>query len=286
MKPPCFIDNMPESVYHDDPCPGPSLSSSIATKIVQDSPLHGWLAHPKFGNYQKPPTADMEYGTLMHALLLGRPVNVTEVPERDFRKKIAQEMRDAARATGSIPMLSHEWRELQETVQEVRAELILSGIRFDGKSERTALWFEETASGPIRCRGRMDHTDLERLDPMIYDIKTCTSAHPNDIRNSVVKFGADLQRAAYISAVEKIHPELAGRVEYRWIHIEIMPLDCPKRVIITISEADGSMRELGERKWQKACRIWAECMRINHWPAYSTGVVRLESRPWELEQAI
>lgn len=285
MNPPCFIDDMPEAVYHADPCPTPSLSASIATKIVKDSALHGWMAHPKMGEWRESPSNEQEFGILMHALLLGQPVGVVQVHAKNFRTKVAQQERDDARDNGLIPMLAHEWHDLADVVIEARSELALSGVHLIGKSERVAVWYEPTASGPVLCRGRMDHTDLERSDPFIFDLKTCASANPLDIRNSVVKFGSDLQRAAYISAVEKIHPELAGRVEYRWVHIETLPIGCPRRVIVTVSEADGSMRELGERKWQRACRVWAECLERNHWPAYSTGVVRLDARPWELEQA-
>ena len=38
------IHNLSAEVYHADPCVKPSLSSSIANVLLQQSPLHAWMA--------------------------------------------------------------------------------------------------------------------------------------------------------------------------------------------------------------------------------------------------
>ena len=35
--------------YHSDPCPAPSLSSTIAKKLVSASAMHAFCEHPKLG---------------------------------------------------------------------------------------------------------------------------------------------------------------------------------------------------------------------------------------------
>jgi hypothetical protein len=287
INPPCFIDDMDEKSYHADPCPTPSLSASIATKIVRDSPWHGWAAHPKLGNYREPPSKEMEVGTLIHAMLLGQNTRVAVIDAKHFRTKAAQEQRDEAREGGAIPILVHDYADLEVTVDAIKTELVAKGVLLDGmdgKSERVAAWEEVTATGPILCRGMMDYTDLDSSQPVIYDLKSCHSAHPETIRKHIVTYGYDLQRAAYLSAVSKIHPELAGRVEYRWVFMELLEPEAPKRVIVTVAEASGTMRELGERRWQMACNKWSFCLKNNYWPGYVDGVLQVEAKPWDLEQ--
>ena len=36
-----------DEVYHADPCPSPSLSSSIANLVIDKSLMHAWRAHPR-----------------------------------------------------------------------------------------------------------------------------------------------------------------------------------------------------------------------------------------------
>ena len=71
MDPGVYYD-LPEHEYHSDPCDSPSLSASIAQTIVLESPAHAWLQHPRFGGKQIEPTKEMDRGTLVHALLLGK----------------------------------------------------------------------------------------------------------------------------------------------------------------------------------------------------------------------
>lgn len=285
---PHFIDGMSELVYHSDPIDAniPSLSASIATKIVRDSPYHAYLAHPRLGNHREPPSREMEMGTLLHAAILGQPLNVQVIDAKDYRTKAAQYDRDLARDEGRIPLLAREQGDLVETVEALRKELLYKGIELEGQFERVVAWEEQTLRGPVLCRGRLDCPMLDRPAPVIYDIKSCHSAHPEAIRQHVVGYGYDTQRAAYMSAVEKIRPELAGRVEYLWIFFEVMPAGSPRRVLVTVAEAAGSMRELGERKWQNACEIWADCLATDRWPAYSESTVRVEARHWELEGSL
>ncbi len=285
MNPPCFIDDMDEQVYHADPCQTPSLSASIATKIVTQSPLHGYMAHPKLGNYREDASPEMDVGTMIHASLLGQTLNVTLIDAKDFRTNAAKQSRDDALEAGSIPVLAHKYEDLLIVSKEIGPALTDKNIDLTGKSERVAIWQEETPSGLILCRGMMDHTILEETPrPIVYDLKTCHSAHPEAVRKHITAYGYDIQRAAYLSAIEKIYPDLAGRVLYQWVFIEILPPEAPKRVIITVAEASGSMRELGERRWQTACNTWAYCLKTDHWPDYSSVVLQVEARNWELEQ--
>ena len=42
-----WLLDMPEADYHKDPSPTPSLSSSIAKLLVNESPYHAYRQHPR-----------------------------------------------------------------------------------------------------------------------------------------------------------------------------------------------------------------------------------------------
>ena len=41
------IYNILAEQYHADPCVTASLSSSIAKILIEQSPMHAWMAHPR-----------------------------------------------------------------------------------------------------------------------------------------------------------------------------------------------------------------------------------------------
>jgi hypothetical protein len=260
--------------YFADPCDVPSLSSSIAHVIDSESPMHARARHPKFGGFSRPPTKSMDNGSLSHALLLGAGKGIKVIDAENFKKKVAQEERDAARDEGLIPVLKAEYEEALVTAEILRARFAQKGISLDGKSEVTALWSERASSGAeVQCRGMIDHLTL----PRVYDIKSTRSAKPDVCRRHVESYGYAIQRAAYVSAVERIHPELAGRVDFIFVFYETEP-----PYDVTPVRLSGAFRELGERGWRRAVDRWEECLRKDEWPGYTSGTIELEPSPWAL----
>ena len=260
--------------YHADPCKVPALSSSIAHVIDTESPLHAWSRHPKLGGVPRQPTKSMESGSLSHALLLGDGKDIRIIDAGDYKTKAAKADRDAARDAGEIPVLRDDYEEALKTSVILRARFADHGIRLDGKSEVTALWTERARDGAeVQCRGMMDHLKL----PRIYDIKSTRSANPDVCRRHVESYGYAIQRAAYASAVERIKPEFAGRVDFIFVFYELEP-----PYAVTPARLSGSFRELGARGWRRAVDRWEECLRTNRWPGYADGIVELEPSPWAL----
>jgi hypothetical protein len=249
--------------YHADPCTVPSLSSSIAHILVTESELHAWAAHPKLGNKRKPKSSKaFDHGSLVHELILGEGRGYVAIDADDYRTKKAQEQRDAARAEGKTPVLSHQLTEARESAAIIMAELINRGVRLNGTSEVAILWVEQADDGtPVQCRAMLDHLAADLCG--IWDLKTTESCAPEKVRASIESYGYDIQATAYLSALAAVKPELAGRVPYTWIFVEN---DQPYAV--NICEMDGTMRELGMLRWRRAVNMWAQCMRTNTWPGY------------------
>lgn len=260
--------------YHRDPCPEPSLSSSVAKLLVDRSPAHARAAHPRFGGESNAPSAAMDRGSLIHKLVLdaGAPLRVIEAD--DWRTKAAREQRETARDNGEIPVLARVHAEASKVAETIRARLADRGVVLDGESELACVWTEQTVSGPIWCRSLFDHV---RESGVIYDLKSSVSAHPRACVRHVLDYGYDIQRAAYVRALERARPELAGRVEVVFLFVELEP---PYAVLP--ARLDGRLRAYGERRWITACEAWGQALRTDYWPAYTddSAPVYLEAPGW------
>lgn len=278
MNPTARILDVTSEEYFDDPCEVPSLSQSIAHTLITKSPAHAWLRHPKLGNQPRPPTSATNDGSIIHRLLLGKGTEVCVISGfDDFRKKAAQEARDEAIAKGLIPMLEQRYEGILAAAAQLRRNIASYGIELDGASEVPVEWREPGNIGDVLCRGLLDHLVLER--GTIYDVKKIVSADLRTCARHAIEYGYDIQYAAYTSAVEKLRPDLSGRIDYVWLFCEIEP---PYAVVP--ARPDGALRELGERRWSRAVTLWEDCLARDFWPTYTRTITTIEAPTWALAQ--
>lgn len=269
--------------YHADQVGAtvPTLSASVAGTLVKKSPKHAWRQHPALGGRGRVRKSSDEQaqGTLIHALVLGKGLDQVEIIDaKDYRSKAAQELRDSAEAAGKTPILVHKLAPMQKTAYDIVAAIEDAGFNLGGISEAVATWTEDTEAGPVLCRGMMDHVHVS--DGVIIDLKTCHNAHPRSCESHILEYGYDLQRAAYVSALGKINPDVEGRIVYKWVFAEI---DGGELIDVSIAEASGTLRELGAARWKRACETWAVCLRDNYWPGYG-GAVLLEAPVYAMKE--
>lgn len=274
--------------YHRDPCERPSLSASCANVLLAKSAYHAWLQHPRLGGVQREATDAMDAGSLLHALLLEGGAGVEVIDAEDFRTNAAKTARDAARAAHRVPVLAKVYDAACALADDVGAQLRALGIDLaTGESEVSVEWTETTDDGTdVLCRGRMDHLWLDR--GLILDLKTCQSAHPRAVTKHVEAYGYHIQRAAYVSAMNKIRPDLAGRNPdpFTFVFCETLPAASKRRAIVQPVKLDALFRETGERRWKRAVETWARCIATDEWPAYApTGETMVVEAPgWTLAE--
>lgn len=261
--------------YHRDPCPRPSLSSSIATTLVTRSPLHAHAQHPRLGGLERETTEEMNFGTVVHALVLGKGAAIEEMPFDDYKTNRAKEARDNAIACGHLPVKSKHLERARTATTEITRQLALRGIVFGGESEVAIEWEEESPIGPVLCRSMLDHVLLE--DALVVDLKTSGNAHPEAFAKSAINFGYDIQSVVYPAALEALHPQLAGRVDFVFAVVEPVP---PYAVLV--ARPTGNMRELGTRRWLRAVESWAECTAAQKWPGYGDGIGFVDVPVWAI----
>ena len=272
-----------EQEYHADPCPSPSLSSSIARTLISQSALHAWFEHPKLNPAHQAEEDDkFDVGTAAHAYLLQGESRVAVLNYRDWRTNDAKAAKALARKEGKIPLLADRWGEIQAMAEAVRRQLELheepprplSG----GRPELTLVWQEDG----IWCRARLDwlHDNERTID----DLKTTEgSAQPDAwIRNQLYGNGYDVQAAFYLRGLRAV---LKRDGVFRFVAAESRP-PYAASVIGLAPEA----LELGHKKVEHAIAAWRHCLESGTWPGYPTRTCWAEVPAWEsarwLEQSV
>ena len=267
--------------YHADPCETPSLSASIAKMLIEKSPKHAWLAHPKLGAHSFESTQAMDDGSVIHKLILGKGVDIVEVDAEDFKTKAAREIRDAAKDAGKIPVLVSRMDELRVAADAIKAQLVDFGIELSGQSELAATWTEEAGmSGEyIQCRCMFDHVILNRAS--VFDVKKIVSADPETIARQMYSLGYDVQWAAYTGAVRALKPEHVGREQFTFIFCEIEP-----PYSVTPVRPDGQFRQIGTARWERAKELWHRCLKTGKWPGYTESILSVSPPGWAIAREL
>lgn len=291
--------DVPEDVYHADPCEQPSLSSSLARVIVTESVQHAWHLHPRLGSKKRQTGKAALEGQILHALSLGQPLPdcVVILEHADFRSKAAREARDSAKAAGKTPLSSTEFQRLKTQALELReqqerdAELVAAGmakglVPYDGAPEVTIIWTEESFWGPVTCRARLDKLQVHgqpgsTTGATIHDLKRVDSAAPARVEQKIRQYGYHIQAAAYRRAVLSKFPSIPAP-DFLLHFVEGAPC-----YGYTPTRLSPDYLELGERQWLQAVEAWGRGLHTGEWPAYlEPGTVHTVSpRPWQVAEA-
>lgn len=270
---PGFYD-LTEAEYHADPVHAPSLSSSIAKVMVDETPLHASLRHPRLTKQDEDTDATRarEIGTAAHKIILGRGVKVQAIDAADYRSKDAKELRAALYAGGIQPILRDDLTKASNLAGSVnRALAKIDGCaRFAdphaGKAEQVLIW--QDIGGPM-CRAMIDWLDVE--ETTVWDVKTTAAGLSDRSIANLISGGYDLSAAFYIRGLSQLLPNTAGRWKFRWIFVE---QDEPHEV--RVIQADGATLALGDKKAAFAIELWRRCMEAKSFPGYPRKIQRID----------
>jgi hypothetical protein len=219
-------------------------------------------------------TAAKTRGKIIHRLLLGKGADVVVCNVDAFRSNAAKAMRDEAIAAGKVPIIARKYDEMVAAAETIKCNLMTEfGIDLGapgGESEVAIEWYEDGVHGPVLCRCRMDRVHLDT--GLILDVKSIHSADPETCGKQAVEYGRDIQDAAYRSALERLRPELSGRTQMLFLHVEIDP-----PYAVYPGPLDGELRELGRQRWERAVFLWEDCVKFNRWPSYTNQVTPIRA---------
>lgn len=265
-----------EAEYHRD---RGSLSVSGAKLLLPPS------CPAKFREQQDnppPPKPHFDFGTLAHALILGKGPEieilypeihglkadgtVADVPSMTGMWKKAAA---AARAKGRLPVSSDDYKAAQAMRDAVMAHPVAGGLFTDGEAEVSAYRTDEETG--VRLRGRMDWL---REDGSIVDLKTSATANPAELVRKFWQFGYFMQNAWYVDLLG--NPD----AEFTFVVVEkVAPY------VVTVLRYDTDAVAEGRRLNRLAIDTYAKCMTENTWPSYADQLVTLRLPPWVRPQA-
>jgi len=258
--------------YNADPCPEPSLSRSVLVTLMERSPRHAWLQHPRLNPSHEPVNKTaFDLGQAAHALLLQGEDVVTVIEAENYKTKAAQEARDAARAAGKVPLLPDQAAEVKAMVNSARAQLQRhpdGRDAFTGTPEVTLAC--QDAEFGFWCRIRCDDFTAGRM--VLFDYKTTTDASPDAWARRAFDHSLHVQEAFYARIIR----QLTGTYpKFRFVVQEVKP---PYALIVY--EFDPQARAIAEARVYEGMRRWHWCLNNDRWGGYVARVHTIETPPW------
>jgi hypothetical protein len=269
------VYDIPAAHYHADPCPEPSLSSSICKMLCLESAAHAFHAHPRLNPGASEEEAErFDIGTAAHALLLEGRTAIAIIDAKDYRTLDAKSQREAAYARGLTPLLAARWADVQAMVASAREQLQehtdgAAAMFTNGQAERTLVWRD----GDVWCRARLDWLRVGSVagvgvniaDPLarasIDDYKsTGATANPDAWTRSMFFAGFDLQAAWYIRGLKAL---TGVEATFRFAVQETYP---PYALSVIGLNPDALL--LAEKKCLYALDKWREARASGKWTGY------------------
>lgn len=278
---------MTEAAYHSDPAPEPSLSRSIAQKLILESPRHAFAAHPRLtkqADTEDKNSRARDIGSAAHALLLRQPTEIVVLEYDDFKKKAAQEERADAQERGAIALLQADFETVEAMVKVAKTDLAdneHAAIRSLANPESDEVAFNEvTAMWRDRCgenwaRARMDRLSVLPERVSIIDYKTTElSAAPAKVNHAIFSNYYHFQDGFYRRGVRQLIPEIDQHEKKLSFLFVVQEQFAPFE--ITVTEVDDAGRLIGEKMASDAFMLWRKCVSENWWPGYPKGIIRAE----------
>lgn len=246
-----LVLNLPEATYHAHP----SLSSSGA-KLLLDSPaLFDWVMNQG----HRTEKAAFDFGSAVHAEVLGTGYGVAELDFDNYRTGAAQKARDDARDAGLIPMLKKEMEDVHATAQAVlRHPMARALLERDGNPEASVFVTDPVTGVPMRCR--FDFLPDDRN--VAVDLKTARKggARPHKFATAIVEYGYDVSWAHYT-----LTADLAGETVNDMVFL-VVETEPPFH--INTFKLDADFKEIGTAKARIARDRYARALETGEWPGY------------------
>ena len=264
----------PEERYHEDPCPEPSLSASVAKIAYGKCLSKAKAAHPRLRDPDYPedevaeeqanPPWYRDVGSAVHSLVLMAGQEVVEVKAKDWRSGPAKELRAALRLERKTPLLTKHYdrafrmaARLRPALQNIMGSDFAAEAMACSKSEFG--WW---------TRSLLDasSTDLRQ----IVDLKcTALDVNPHDAARTVSRNGNQFQSQFYIRNLDQLDPGGMGRRRFNFVFQEFQ---YPHEIAIV--HPDPALASLGDEQVERALRLWDQAMKTGRWPGYP-----IESQP-------
>lgn len=248
--------------YFADPCPTPSFTQSLCKIMIERSPRHAWIAHPRLNpQFEYDDDTKFDLGNVAHRLILGRGKDIEVVQFADWRTNASQEARETAADQGKIAVLQHQFEQASDMAAAARKQLDRhedQSAFSNGQAEVMIAWEEDG----VWFRSLIDwlHDDLRTVD----DFKsTKMSVAPHVIGLRAQSAGWEIQAAFIERGLDALDVGGRGRRKYRFIAQE-----AEKPHALTVMRMDKHWLTMGRKKVQAGVALWERSITKDRWPAY------------------
>lgn len=273
------VYDIPEDVYHEDSLPPvPTLSSSVASILINATPRHAYFEHPRLNpTWERKDEDKFSLGKAFHKLVLGKGQDIAILRYPDWRTKDAKEAKADAIRAHLIPMLEKNYEQAEAMAQAVGAQIRgfenLAYAMAGGVAERAYYWEEQTPYGPVICRCLTDWTP--HGGPELVDWKsTAALAGPDEWGQRVMwEIGADIQDAFY----RRGHLMTTGR-EFTNMLFAVAETSAPHCMMT--HRVGPATQALAARGVQQAINTFGLCLSRNYWPGWPRETAWQEIPGW------
>jgi len=254
--------------YHADPCPTPSLSNSIAKTILEHSPEHAWIEHPRLNpEFERKEQKKFDLGNAAHTLFLGRGKRFSVLPHENYLTKQAKLDRDAAIAADKQPILEEQFERARTMVSA--AKIQLNEYPDEDGVPMIADFQHGVAEVMLAARDGDDwfRTLLDwwpQSQRVIYDYKTTgVSIAPGELDRKMWLDGWHIQAAFHEFLLEILDPTFSGRRKHRFVVQETF-----EPFAIQVAQIPEDALTIGRKQVANARRQWSQAMAKKQWPGY------------------
>ncbi len=280
---PGLFKGFPADAYFADPCPAPSLTQSIAKVLIDQSPSHARVEHPRLLSIAETEDDEPEkydkakaIGNAAHATMIGRGKTLAVGNYPTWQTKEAKAFKAEALANGREPILAKHHDLAREMVQAGRLQLVDTGWTdafIEGDGEVVLVWSEGEGDDKIWLRTMIDWLtpDMRTL----YDYKTSgMSVAPHAVGYQIDDAGWDVQAAMHERGLAVLNPEGRGRRRFRFVAQE----NKRPHAILPVELGEHHL-QLGRRKLAVAINLWRQCVKSGQWPGYPLQAITPDVPP-------
>lgn len=244
-----------------------ALSASGMVRLLRSAAHYReWRDHPT------PPTPAMQFGTVVHALVLEPDREIVAIaPDVERRSNADKAIWAAfeAELNGRIGMKQADFDRAQRVRDAVFANASARALLdASGHSEVTLLWHDDALD--IRNKARIDRL---RDDGGIVDLKTTSDVTPVAFARKAANGQLYVQAAHYTCGYEQVQG--ASPPFFAWIAVET---EAPYGV--RSYSADKEELGIGRVLTDRAAWIYAEAISSGQWPGYPEHIEPLLLPDW------
>lgn len=249
-----------EAEYHRRP----NLSYSGA-KVMLDCPAEYRYQR----DYPREPSRSMVMGTCVHADILEGRVIWREAVHK-LGTKAGDAEAAAIAADGLIRLTRAESVAVTGMVTALREHDGVRRLLKVGEPEVSLSWVDEETGVPLRGR-------LDWLRPgWRLDLKTTSSANPDDIRRDIRAYRYDIQRVAYDEGAIACDLD-APRMVFVFV------ANCPPHIVTLVNLGEDWLPG-AYHDWHHAIRTYAACVETGRWPGYADDIITIDPPRWHTRQ--